>query len=477
MKTRNAKYDGKLFVGAKTSGIYCIPSCVIAPPKEKIEFFKTALEAEEAGYSPCFRCHPDNYVEDPNKVGSLTIVERALKMLDFQELIEFDENKFADLFGISARHLRRLFVKEIGKTPKQIYFEKRLNLAKQLLVDTNIPISAIIFDSGFNSVRRFNDAFKDRYHKNPSEIRLYPVFKNSHPEISLPYILPFNFKGLMSFYKAHQIGDLEWFVAGKMYRVVHIDNEVGLISIANDHKNSCILLNIDFPNALAFPNIIARVKILMDLSIDPIIINNKLGFDEKVKIIIEKHPGTRLPSGWDAFEMSIFTILGQSISMRKNQTGINNLIKLLGEDSGLIVNNRSIQLFPTVEKILISDLSSLKINPAKQKTLIDFCKCIIAKTITFDSTQDVTEFSNKILAIEGMTPAVVHCLSLRILNYADAFPDTHFIFARILELHDKAIIDRMAPYRGYAAALLWVEYVDKMKRLHNKKSHSSILAD
>lgn len=163
MKTRDHRFDGKFFVGVKTTGIYCRPICPAKPKRENVEFFRNHIEAEEAGYRPCLRCRPESAPRSPAWIGKSAIVQRAVKVLNSQDSLKFDEDQFAEQFGVTARHLRRLFVEEIGKTPKQLSFENRLNLARKLITETALPITEIAFASGFSSIRRFNDSFKDRF--------------------------------------------------------------------------------------------------------------------------------------------------------------------------------------------------------------------------------------------------------------------------------------------------------------------------
>ena len=57
---RDARFDGLFFVGVKTTGIYCRPVCrARTPGRDRCLFFKTAAQAEEAGFRSCFRCRPE----------------------------------------------------------------------------------------------------------------------------------------------------------------------------------------------------------------------------------------------------------------------------------------------------------------------------------------------------------------------------------------------------------------------------------
>ena len=62
VRDRSADYNGKFFVCVKTTGIFCLPSCVSRTPKEEnMEFVKTREEAVRKSYRACKRCKPDLY--------------------------------------------------------------------------------------------------------------------------------------------------------------------------------------------------------------------------------------------------------------------------------------------------------------------------------------------------------------------------------------------------------------------------------
>lgn len=171
MLARDHRFDGKFFVGVKTTGIYCRPICPARPKRENIEFFATRDLAEKAGYRPCLRCRPEVSPDSPAWTGTSAIVQRALKKIRNNEALGLNEDQFAESLGVGARHLRRLFMEKVGKTPKQIVFENRLNLSRRLLTETALPVTEIAYASGFQSIRRFNDSFKRCFKKQPSHFR------------------------------------------------------------------------------------------------------------------------------------------------------------------------------------------------------------------------------------------------------------------------------------------------------------------
>lgn len=458
MLTRDHRFDGKFFVGVKTTGIYCRPVCPAKPKKENVEFFPTHYEAEKSGYRPCLRCRPESAPQSPAWVGKSAVIQRAIKVLSAQESLDFDEDKFADLFGVSARHLRRLFQKEIGKTPKQIAFENRLNLARKLLTETSLPVTQVAFASGFSSIRRFNDAFNERFKKSPRQIRRGKIKSDEGLHIHIPYRPPFDFEGLLANYKRHRVGNLEWFEPGKMHRIVSFNGKSGIIGIENDEKKSSLVVHIDFPDTSMIHLIISKVRDLFDLNSDPIVIANRLETNLQIKKLLLKYPGIRLPSGWNPFEVAIGSILGQLVSVEQGQSLVADLIELVGKNSGITVNGKNIKLFPTPTDLATANLQKMKTTKIRKQTLIDFAKAVADKSISLEPTQDVDKFLIQVMAIKGIGPWTANYMALKVLRHTDTFPETDLILARALAIHPKETIQQMSPWRGYVAALFWRNY-------------------
>jgi AraC family transcriptional regulator of adaptative response / DNA-3-methyladenine glycosylase II len=470
MLARDHRFDGKFFVGVKTTGIYCRPICPAKPKRENVEFFQNSLEAEKAGYRPCLRCRPESAPLSAVWIGKTAVVQRALKVLNNQETLHFNEDRFADQFGISARHLRRLFIEEIGKTPKQLAIENRLALTRKLITETSLPMADIAFAAGFKSIRRFNDAFKARFKRSPSEIRRSPLSTDRGLKITLPYRPPFDFEAILQSYRSHKVGHLEAFESSTMHRIIELDGKVGTISISNNIQKSCLELKIDFPDHSKIGAIVSRVRAWFDVDSDPIIIANQLEADPKISALVKKHPGLRLPSGWDPFEVAISTILGQLVSVERGRALVSDLIEMLGKDSGLTLQGERVKLFPTANAIAQADLKSLKTTAIRKRTLIAFSKAVDEGALSLNATQDVSLFMEKLLAIPGIGPWTASYMALKALRHTDAFPATDLILARAAEFHSQTAIEKMSPWRGYVAVLFWREYAEQLKKTKRKKT-------
>lgn len=169
---RNPAFDGLFYTGVRTTKIYCRPVCPVRPAKSaNVSFYPTAASAERAGFRPCLRCRPETAPGSPAWQGTATTVSRALRIIDGGFL---DSNRVVDLaerLGIGARHLSRLFAKYVGASPTQVAATARVQRAKRLIDAGDMPITDIAFAAGFNSIRRFNDAFKALYGRTPSSLR------------------------------------------------------------------------------------------------------------------------------------------------------------------------------------------------------------------------------------------------------------------------------------------------------------------
>jgi len=469
LKTRDPRFDGKFFVGVRTTGIYCRPICPARPKRENVEFFSSHLDAERAGYRPCQRCRPESAPGSAAWVGTSAIVRRALKALHAQSTVHLDEEQFASRFGVSARHLRRLFAAEVGKTPKQLAMENRLNLSRKLLVETQLPITHLAFGAGFSSVRRFNDAFKARFKQSPRQIRRYPLNPSDGVTVTLSYRPPFDFLGLLSSYASHRVAELEWFENERMHRIVEFGEKVGKISVANDAHQSRLLLTIDFPDTSWIHAIVTRVRELFDLDADPVLIANALEDNAKFESILTKYPGIRLPSGWDSFEIAVSAILGQAVSVPHGRALVHALVKHYGRPATWGVNQQPIKLFPTPQRIADSDLRELKTTTSRKQALIAFSSAVADGVVSLEPTQDVDKFIANVTALRGIGVWTASYMALKVLRHTDAFPATDLILARALKDYPQEVMARVSPWRGYVAALLWREHGASVNRKGDTK--------
>jgi methylphosphotriester-DNA--protein-cysteine methyltransferase len=82
LRTRDARFDGRFFVGVTSTGIYCRPVCRVRPPRrENCRFFASAAGAEHGGFRPCLRCRPELAPGLSLADSSATLAAQAARML------------------------------------------------------------------------------------------------------------------------------------------------------------------------------------------------------------------------------------------------------------------------------------------------------------------------------------------------------------------------------------------------------------
>jgi methylphosphotriester-DNA--protein-cysteine methyltransferase len=183
---RDPGADGRFFVAVKTTGIYCRPICPARVPlRRNILFYRHAAEAQSAGFRPCLRCRPESAPDSPAWVGSLASINRALALIEDGALVEENVEQLAAKLGMTARHLRRLFIKHIGIGPVMVEQTRRVHLAKKLAHETSMSMTDIAFASGFGSLRRFNETFQRIFDRPPSALRRAPNRNVAPDRISL----------------------------------------------------------------------------------------------------------------------------------------------------------------------------------------------------------------------------------------------------------------------------------------------------
>jgi len=469
---RDPKFDGKFFVGVKTTGIYCRPICPARPKRENVEFFSIALEAEKAGYRPCMRCRPECAPLSPAWIGKSATVQRALKLMAAENHFERNQDRFAEQLGITSRHLRRLFEAELGKTPKQLFSDSRLNFARKLIVETDLPVTDVAFSSGFSSIRRFNDAFKDRFHQAPSRFR-----KSKNPTapagtiiLSLPYRPPLDWKSLIHFYATHEIGGVERISNSRYERVFQFNGITGFLELTHSIDKSSLKLEVATSDTRSLYQVVQNIRQMFDLEADPIFLSHHFSGNKLMAALYRKHPGLRIPRGWDPFETSVATILGQLVSVDQGRRLVRSLVEQYGEKIKRPSDGQTFFLFPTPARLAASSLSHVPTTQGRKEAIREFSKRVAERRIHLHQAQDPVAFREQILSIKGVGPWTAEYVSLRALGDTDAFPQTDLILQRALKKNPTLDINSFSPWRAYAAIYLWKEFAKKLSKQKGKKS-------
>lgn len=468
--SRDARFDGRFFVGVKTTGIYCRPVCPAnAPKSENVTFYPTAAAAGEAGYRPCLRCRPECAPGTPAWEGTSATVQRGLRLIADGALDDGDIELLSDRLGVTSRHLRRLFNQHLGASPQAVAHTQRLHFAKRLIDQTKLPMAEIAIAAGFGSTRRFNDAFRNTYQRTPRDLRSRRAVANPAPglTVQLPYRAPFDFSELLRFFAARAIPGVEVVSDDRYLRSISVDGVNSIMDVRDGGEN--VLLTVHGAGTRSLLPIIQRVRGIFDLDASPDDIARVLSRDVFLKKLIRRRPGIRVPGVWDGFELTVRAILGQQVSVAAATTLSGRVARRYGEKMDVSVPDIDAAvvpqlLFPRPEKMLRARLGDLGVIRSRADTIRRVAKAVVAGDIDFDPAQDIDEFCRKLVAIKGIGEWTAQYVAMRALKNPDAFPHADLGLLRAFDDENrerlkpaalKARAEAWRPWRAYAALLLW----------------------
>src|SRR6516162_5306221 len=223
ISTRDARFDGRIFIAVRTTRIYCRPICPARTPKpENVTFFATASAAQEAGYRPCLRCRPESSPDLGAWRGTSNTVSRALTLIGEGALDGEAVDALAERLGIGERQLRRLFVQHLGASPVAVAQTRRVLFAKQLIHETQMPMTEVALASGFGSIRRFNETFQNLFHRPPSALRRKTT-ETAGVVLRLRYRPPYDWDSMLEFLRARAIPHVEIVESASYFRTINLD--------------------------------------------------------------------------------------------------------------------------------------------------------------------------------------------------------------------------------------------------------------
>ena len=427
ISTRDIRFDGRLFVGVKTTGIYCRPICPARTPKfENVSFYASAAAAQEAGFRPCLRCRPEVSPDLAFWRGSSNTVSRALALIESGGLDGDDVEGLASRLGVGGRQLRRLFRQHVGASPIAVAQTRRVLLAKQLIHETSLPMAEVALASGFNSVRRFNETFSELFGRPPAALRRSrdKIRREAGAlSVRLPYRPPYDWDAMLSFLAARAIPGVE-IVAGDSYRrTIAIGGKCGVISVVPAPKNR-IDVRVRFPDMAALPQIIARVRRVFDLAADPDTIGAHLALDPVLAPLVAARPGLRVPGAWDGFELAVRAIFGQQITVPAATKLLGKLVQAFGDPlpSAMTESEGLSHLFPLATRIASSDLTTLGISGARAMAVTSLAQAIAADPAIFSRGASLEDAIVKLRALPGIGEWTAQYIAMRELREPDAFP-------------------------------------------------------
>jgi AraC family transcriptional regulator of adaptative response / DNA-3-methyladenine glycosylase II len=462
--SRDPRFDGRFFIGATTTGLYCRNICPVPPKKPgNILLFACAAAAETAGFRPCKRCQPQAAPGTPAWLGTSAVVSRAFRLILEGALNKESVEELSERLGLGSRQVRRLFMQHLGASPLKIATTHRVHLARKLIDETGLPMTQVAFGSGFKSIREFNHAIRLSTGQSPTQLRRATAAStsSSYPgglELRLPYRLPFDWPGLVAFLGPRAIPGVELVDENSYQRTIEIAGVSGLLTVTPDRDSPRLIVRLQAPSFEGLAQFVERVRRIFDLEADPAQIASHLSRDPRLRALIRQRPGLRVPGVWDGFEAAVLAVLGQGLTTGGSKRLVARLVRTFGARVDSPIHGLK-YLFPRPEALAHADLSGAGISNESANTIRRLASPAIRRHFRFGTTRTLEQTVSTLSDSCGIDKSIANYIAMRAFGEPDAFPLTDSELRRNLSgigptpPRAKALSapENWRPWRAYAA--------------------------
>lgn len=461
VSARDPRFDGRLFVGVLSTGIYCRPSCPSRTPLPgNCVFHRSAAACVSAGFRACRRCRPDAQPGSRDWDLDADLASRALRLLEQGVVDDEGVAGLAARLAVSPRHLHRILVAQLGAPPAELARTRRAQVARMLIDETDLPLAQVAFAAGFRSVRQFNDVMRAHVGAPPSSLRRAArrPAEGGTLELRLRHRAPFDADAWLAHVAARAVPGLEE-VDGRVVRRV-LPGRAGPVLAELDMSDG-VVARLVLPSLDELSRAVGRLRHWADLDADPARIDEVLGQDPTLAPRVAARPGLRVPGTVDAPELALRTVLGQQVSVAGARTLTARLVAALGRPTPW-----GLHAFPTPAAVAgagVAGLRALGLTGARAAALAGLAAALDGG-LDLDPGADRERSRAALAALPGIGPWTVDYVTLRALGDPDVFPAHDLVLRQVLggvtpaEARRRA--ERWRPWRGYAAQHLWTSRTD-----------------
>jgi AraC family transcriptional regulator of adaptative response / DNA-3-methyladenine glycosylase II len=382
--------------------------------------------------------------------------------------------------------------REMGVSPVELAQTHRLLLAKRLLADTTLPVTRIAFASGFQSLRRFNSVFRERYRMSPSVLRGSESVGTSSREtptgarsrrstasdstndllrLTLAYRPPLAWDVLVALLRQEVTPGVEVVIGGRFARTICLEGRSGIIVAENAsgesrdaHRAPKTHLNIDISSSLlpALMPLLARLRRLFDLDAEPSVVDDYL---EKggLGAHVRRHPGLRIPGAFDGFEVALVALLRGAGKSPAATALVARVVAAFGEPIETSIASLT-RLMPSAHRVAGADascLAALGVPMRRAEAIVAVARAVADGELQLEPGREPEATIRQLTEISGVSARLATTIAMRALNWPDAFPDSDRALQRAAGVTGKmalrSLAERWRPWRAYAAIHLWLE--------------------
>ncbi|MEW2131239.1 AlkA N-terminal domain-containing protein [Streptomyces sp. NPDC005435] len=440
VRGRDGRFDGVFFFAVRTTGIYCRPSCpAVTPKRENVRFFATAAAAQGSGFRACRRCRPDAVPGSAAWDARADVAGRAMRLIADGVVDREGVTGLAARLGYSTRQVQRQLTAELGAGPVALARAQRAHTARVLLQTTSLPVTEIAFAAGFSSVRQFNDTVREVYARTPTQVRDAAPARRAAPGTGIPLRLahrgPYQHGPVFDQLAREAVPgveEVEGRPGDRVYRrTLRLPYGTGVAAVrergrrqeaaGGTHPGGWLDARVHLSDPRDLTTAVHRLRRLFDLDADPYAVDERLAADPRLAPLVAARPGLRVPGTVDPLEAAARVLAGPPEAVERPESSeslerpgslerLERLVrrhgKTLDAPSGTLTH-----LFP--------DAAALAGLPGPLGAL---ATALADGTLRLGPGADRAHAERTLLALPGMTPAVVTALRARALGDPDVAP-------------------------------------------------------
>ncbi|CAM4272561.1 DNA-3-methyladenine glycosylase 2 family protein [Nocardiopsis rhodophaea] len=484
VRSGDARFDGMVFVGVTSTGIYCRPSCpAVTPKRENAVFFPSAAAAQGAGFRACKRCRPDATPGSPEWNARADVVGRAMRMITDGAVDRGGVAGLSAALGYSERQLQRLLTTELGAGPLALARAQRAQTARVLLETTALPMADAAFAAGFASIRQFNDTIREIFACTPTELRERSARRDGparpltvgHPDtgplagtisLRLPYRAPYDLEHTFGFLGARAVPGVEEATRNGYRRVLRLPHGTGIAELAPGDGAGYVWCRLRLGELRDLGTAVQRCRRLLDLDADPQAVAEVLEADTFLGPLVAAAPGLRSPGHVDPEELAMRAIIGQQISVAAARTVAGRLVARFGKPLDVPVSGPGgglTHVFPLAETLAEADPRELPMPRGRSQALVALASALASGDIDLGPGADRDASAEGLRRLPGIGPWTADYIRMRALGDPDVFLPTDLGVRHALERLGHPGDGRSAattaqawrPWRSYASHHLW----------------------
>ena len=285
--------------------------------------------------------------------------------------------------------------------------------------------------------------------------------------ILLRYTAPYDWPSMRNWLAARAVAGMECVRADGYTRTARAGASPAVVDVRHVPERSGFEMRVVAPAPVDTAAIAVRIRRVFDLDRDPSVATDDVWRDPQLARLAARHPGLRIPGGWDPFELAVRAVLGQQVTVVAARQLATSLVAACGGrlPDGLATLGVG-ATFPEAGDLRPDSVDALRMPGARKATLLALARAAGDVPAIFDPCRPLDAIIAGLRAVKGIGDWTAHYVALRALRAPDAFPASDAGLLRGAERllgcrpSPAALLrhaERWRPHRAYAAQVLWAE--------------------